>query len=152
MSEQQIDNIKQLPHQLLLTRHNLTQDDLSSHGKQMLMDLKKTLTGIFNLAKSKGGEVRISPATQQKVSTYDRYICDSIFEALEKEESIDNAQIEREEKVADDLRDKVEDKMETAEGKAEDKTEDITSPVSGGETVSTDETKNKVKIGFWDWK
>ena len=150
MSEQ-IDNIKQLPHQLLLKRHNISKEDLSSHGKQMLTDLNKTLTMVMNNAKKNGGEVRITPTIKQKISTYDRYICDSIFESLENEDSVDESQIEHEEKVADELREKVKGDMESAEEKAEDKTEDIPSPVSGGEPGSTDETKTDVKIGFWEW-
>jgi hypothetical protein len=76
----------ELPHELLLRKYGLQIAQLSSHTQQLKRDLDKTLTLIIN--KSRNGEIQITPSTQSKIETYDRYICDGIFEYLEKKDVI----------------------------------------------------------------
>lgn len=103
-------NVKELPHIFLLNRHNLSIDQLSAHTQQLKKDLDKTLVLVIN--RSKDGNVSLTPQTQQKISTYDRYICDGIFEYLEEQEELSEKQVEAEEQKVDEKREEVEEKME----------------------------------------
>jgi outer membrane biosynthesis protein TonB len=103
-------NVKELPHIFLLNRHNLSIDQLSAHTQQLKKDLDKTLVLVIN--RSKDGNVSLTPQTQQKISTYDRYICDGIFEYLEEQDELSEKQVEVEEKQVEEKREEVEEKME----------------------------------------
>ena len=103
-------NVKELPHIFLLNRHNLSIDQLSAHTQQLKKDLDKTLVLVIN--RSKDGNVSLTPQTQQKISTYDRYICDGIFEYLEEQDELSEKQVESEEKKVEEKREEVEEKME----------------------------------------
>ena len=98
---------------------------------------------------------------QSKIETYDRYICDGIFEYLEAQETITSDTADTLEKQADDKREEVKDKMEEMHEEA--KEESNEPPPSENKTDETqsneppakpnsDEDENKVRIGFWDWK
>jgi hypothetical protein len=66
---------------------------LSNHTQQLKKDLDKTITFIVN--KSKNGKINLTPAVESKIETYDRYICDGIFEFLENKDVITEAQAEQ---------------------------------------------------------
>ena len=129
-------NPRELPHEFLLRKYGLSINQLSNHTKQLKTDLDKTLRLI--LSKSINGNVNITPTTQSKIETYDRYICDGIFEFLENNNLITENQSDTEEKRMDSKRDNVVDKME--ESKA-----NTTSSISNSEKQKT------AKIGFWSW-
>ena len=78
-------NIKELPHQFLLRKYSLNKEVLSKDAKQLLTELDRTIRLVAS--KSKDGNVKLTPATQQKISTYDRFICDQVFEYLEEQET-----------------------------------------------------------------
>jgi hypothetical protein len=150
-------DIRHLPHEFLLRKYGLKIEDMSSHTKQLKGDLDKTLTLLLNRAKN--GEVRITPATQSKIETYDRYICDGIFEYLEGQDVITEKQSDAEEKAMDDKRENVIDKMEESNKKEEPKKEEPKKeepkPSNQSNTTPPSEEKKKggdVKIGFWNWK
>lgn len=137
-------NPRELPHEFLLRKYGLDISQLSNHTKQLKTDLDKTLRLI--LSKSRNGNVNITPTTQSKIETYDRYICDGIFEYLETNDVITENQSDTEEKRMDSKRDEVVDNM--GESKAE--SVKATTP----NTTSNSETSEKpkgAKIGFWDW-
>lgn len=150
MSEQ-IENLKQLPHQLLMSRHSIDGSKLNDQAKEMLKLFKKTMTAVQTNAK-KYGEVRISDDVRNKITAYDRYICDGIFEFLENETETPEAQIDSEEGFADEHRDKVDEKIEETEEKLEE-------AENSNETSEEVPTKNDTKEeedtsdvnGFWDW-
>jgi len=129
-------NPRELPHEFLLRKYGLSINQLSNHTKQLKTDLDKTLRLI--LSKSKNGNVNITPTTQSKIETYDRYICDGIFEFLENNNVITENQSDTEEKRMDSKRDNVVDKME--EGKS-----------NTPNSTSNSEKQKTAKIGFWNW-
>tara|TARA_R100001015_G_C4527045_1_gene94474 strand:- start:41 stop:493 length:453 start_codon:yes stop_codon:yes gene_type:complete len=147
MSDTKI-NPKELPHEFLLKRHNLSIDQLSSHSQQLKKDLDKTLHLIVN--RSKDGNVNLTPATQQKISTYDRYICDGIFEYLEEADKITEQQVEKEEAQLEDKREEVEQKMEEAHEEAlEEKADEM---VKNNEEKTTEEKPDEKKEeSMWDF-
>ena len=134
-------NPRELPHEFLLRKYGLSINQLSNHTKQLKTDLDKTLRLI--LSKSTNGNINITATTQSKIETYDRYICDGIFEFLENNEVITQSQSDSEERQMDSKRDAVVDKMQ-----------------DGGNTTSSTQTSQNnsttsssgAKIGFWDWK
>ena len=65
-------NPKQLPHEMLMTRYGLSMEQMGKHTKQLKTDLDRTLRLVLN--KAKNGAVKLTPATQSKIETYDRYI------------------------------------------------------------------------------
>ena len=103
-------NLKELPHQFLLRKYSVNPEVLSTDGKQLLKQLDQTIRLVAS--KSKDGEVKLTPATQQKISTFDRYICDSIFEYLEEQDKITEAQADKVEEKMDDKREELEEKMD----------------------------------------
>lgn len=127
-----MSEIVELPHELLLRKYNLRMSELSAHTQQLKRDLDKTITLIVN--KSKNGEVNITPSTQSKIDTYDRYICDGIFEYLEDESRITNAQSNAEEKSMDAKRDA------------------ISNNATNNNQQSNEQPKSNAKIGFWNWE
>jgi hydroxylamine reductase (hybrid-cluster protein) len=129
-------NPRELPHEFLLRKYGLSINQLSNHTKQLKTDLDKTLRLI--LSKSINGNVNITPTTQSKIETYDRYICDGIFEFLENNNLITENQSDTEEKRMDSKRDNVVDKME--ESKA-----------NTPNSISNSEKQKTAKIGFWSW-
>ena len=151
-----MSEVRELPHELLLRKYGLNVSELSKHTQQLKKDLDKTITFIVN--KSKNGNINLTPAVESKIETYDRYICDGIFEYLENTEVITEAQ-------ADDLKDRADDiREDVIEDLKEDLKEDNneTSNVQSSTTNSTSSTKSSsqgqeeeatgAKIGFWDWK
>tara|TARA_R110000850_G_scaffold74863_1_gene163508 strand:+ start:1021 stop:1605 length:585 start_codon:yes stop_codon:yes gene_type:complete len=113
-------DLKELPHQFLLKKYAINKNALSKDTKQLIADLEKTIRLVAINSKKKGN-INLTPATQQKISTYDRYICEGIYDYIEDEEKEDNI-IELE----DDMQDKrevVEDKMEDAHNEAVDQSD-----------------------------
>lgn len=170
-------NPKELPHQFLLKKYKLEIGQLSNHTQQLKKDLDKTLHLVIN--RSKDGNVNLTPQTQQKIATYDRYICDGIFEYLEEQEAISEKEVEVVEEKMDEKREEVEEKMEEAheeavaekeeEAKEEPKAEEPKEEEPKAEEVEevkAEETdpnyadgeeqqkeEEKVNIGgFWDWQ
>ncbi len=158
MSEQV--NPKDLPHEFLLRKHSLSISDMSAHTKQLKKDLDRTLQLVLN--KSKDGEVKLTPATQQKISTYDRYICDGIFEYLEDKDRISDNMAVEEEKNMDNKREEFKEVMEEAHEEAINKQTDEPTPTPTNEpqtetpTPSAEEPKEEPKSGvgigfFGNW-
>ena len=160
-------NLKELPHQFLLRKYSVNPEVLSTDGKQMIKDLEKTIRLVAS--KSKDGNVNLTPATQQKISTYDRFICDSVFEYLDDQDKITEAQADKVEEQMDDKREVVEEKMEDmhqeeVEQIEQDKSEateqeikETNPPQNDTEAIADDSTEAKdeeesVKMGFWEWK
>ena len=153
---------KELPHEFLLKKYNLNIKDLSAHTQQLKSDLDKTTNLV--LTRSKDGVVNLTPKTQQKISTYDRYICDGIWEYLEEQEEVSEEEAEKVEDKMDEKREEIEEKMEEAHEEAIEEKEQVKAQsdendneeekAEGGEIEETQEEKPKdenVSIGFWNW-
>jgi hypothetical protein len=135
-------NVKELPHEFLLRKHNLSISELSSHTQQLKSDLDKTLRLVIN--RSNDGNVNLTPATQQKISTYDRYICDGIFEHLEQQDKISEEQVDAEEVKLEEKREVVETKMEEAHEEALEETKETEEP------AEPNTEKAKKSDSMWD--
>lgn len=139
----------ELPHELLMRRYGLRIEQLSSHTQQLKRDLDKTITLIVN--KSRNGNIQITPSTQSKIDTYDRYICDGIFEYLEDKEVITETQSDSLETQMDSKRDEVVGGMKTTSTTTSTTTQQ-TQQTQQTQTTS-DNSESKVKVGsFWDWQ
>jgi hypothetical protein len=81
----------------------------------------------------------LTPAVESKIETYDRYICDGVFEFLENKDLITEAQ-------ATQLKDK-------ADNAREDAIDDLKDDSAQGNTNNNNSsnTPSEAKIGFWDW-
>jgi len=162
-------NLKELPHQFLLRKYSLNPQVLSTDAKQMIKDLDKTIRLVAS--KAKDGNVNLTPTTQQKITTYDRFICDGVFEYLEEQEKLTEAQSDKVEEQMDDKREVVEDKMDELHTEAIEELEKIKDQPEATEAPETTETpedeerssadgeegkpkddQEKVNIGFWDWE
>jgi hypothetical protein len=141
-----MSEVRELPHEVLLRRYGLNVSQLSNHTQQLKKDLDKTITFIVN--KSKNGKINLTPAVESKIETYDRYICDGIFEFLESKEIITEEQ-------ADDLKDKADDAREDVieDLKEDDDSQNEPTPDSKNNDNSIDPSpaSTEAKIGFWDW-
>jgi hypothetical protein len=143
-----MSDILELPHEVLLRRYGLTINQMSSHTQQLKRDLDRTMQLILN--KSRNGRVQVSEATQSKIQTYDRYICDGIFEYLEDKEVKTSSQSDNIENQMDEKRDNVINKMDSSsdpsngQANAQQTKAPNTPPAS-------DSSDSKAKIGFWDW-
>jgi hypothetical protein len=133
-----MSEVRELPHELLLRKYGLNVSQLSNHTQQLKKDLDKTITFIVN--KSKNGRINLTPAVESKIETYDRYICDGIFEYLENKDVITEAQ-------ADALKDKADDIREDVIDDLKDDNDDTSNSQS-----SQADSSSEAKIGFWDWK
>jgi len=144
------DSVRELPHEVLLRRYNLQVSSLSRHAQQMKKDLDKTITFLIN--KSKNGSVNITPSVQSKIETYDRYICDGIFEYLENEDVINDQQSNQLKSGADKVRaDKVDDLVDDLED--DDDSNDNNQTNSQSQSNSSEGSNAEgARIGFWDWK
>ena len=150
-------NPRHLPHQLLMSKYSLSISQLSKHTQQLKKDLDRTLHLVLN--KAKDGVVKLTPATQSKIETYDRYICDGIFEHLEDTEVISDAQADTLEKQADAKREDVKDTMkDMGNNPPPTPTPNPTpnpTPTPNPSEPSNDDSKQgggNVKVGsFWDW-
>jgi hypothetical protein len=115
---------------------------LSNHTQQLKKDLDKTITFIVN--KSKNGNINLTPAVESKIETYDRYICDGIFEYLESQDVITEAQATQLKDKADDAREEVIDDLK------DDANDDAQNIQSAND--SSNSSNEGARIGFWDWK
>jgi hypothetical protein len=142
-------NPRHLPHQLLMSKYSLSISQLSKHTQQLKKDLDRTLHLVLN--KAKDGVVKLTPATQSKIETYDRYICDGIFEHLEDTEVISDAQADTLEKQADAKREDVKDTMKDM-GNNPPPTPNPTPTPSEPSNDDSKQGGGNVKVGsFWDW-
>jgi hypothetical protein len=135
-----MSEVKELPHEVLLRRYSLNISELSNHTQQLKKDLDKTITFIVN--KSKNGNINFTPAVESKIETYDRYICDGIFEYLESKDVITEAQAEQLKDKADDAR---EDVIDDLKDDADDSTQ------GNDDSNNPSPASTEAKIGFWDW-
>lgn len=133
-----MSEVRELPHELLLRKYGLNVSQLSTHTQQLKKDLDKTITFIVN--KSKNGKINLTPAVESKIETYDRYICDGIFEFLENKDVITHSQAGQMKGQAKDIREDVIDDL---------KDDDDT---SNSQSSQSDNSSSEAKIGFWDWK
>jgi len=135
-----MSEVKELPHEVLLRRYGLNVSQLSNHTQQLKKDLDKTITFIVN--KSKNGNINLTPAVESKIETYDRYICDGIFEYLESQDVITEAQATQLKDKADDAR---EDVIDDLKSDADDSTQ------GNDNSNNPSPASTEAKIGFWDW-
>jgi hypothetical protein len=138
-----MSEVRELPHELLLRKYGLNISELSNHTQQLKKDLDKTITFIVN--KSKNGNINLTPAVESKIETYDRYICDGIFEHLENKEVITEKQADDLKEKADDIREDVIDEM-----REDDNDTKNSEPLKDNSTSTS--TESGARIGFWDWK
>jgi len=134
----------ELPHEVLLRRYGLNINQLSSHTQQLKKDLDKTLTLIIN--KSRNGKIQMTPSVQSKIETYDRYICDGIFEYLEDKDVITESQSDSIESQMDDKRSSEMNKVDTSSSQSTNQPTNEPTKQSSGSSDS-----GNAKIGFWDW-
>jgi len=140
-----MSDVRELPHEVLLRRYGLSVSQLSNHTQQLKKDLDKTITFIIN--KSKNGKINLTPAVESKIDTYDRYICDGIFEHLESKDVITEAQAEQLKDKADDAREDAIDDLK------DDDNSNNADDSSKGNTNNNNPSPapSEAKIGFWDW-
>ena len=143
-------NPRELPHELLMRKYGLGIDDMSNHTKQLKKDLDRALQLVLN--KSKNGAVKLTPVTQQKIETYDRYICDGIFEYLENQEVISEEESKQVESALDDKMEDMHEDAKSIENK-EPSTSKEESVSNANDDPPTEQKKEggKVSIGFWNW-
>jgi len=163
---------RELPHQLLMRRYSIALNDLKPHAKQLKKDLDKTLQLVIN--KSKGGAIRLTPATQSKIEAYDRYVCDGIFEILEEKEVVSEKLVEEIKDSAEEKREELVEKMEELHEEAKEEVVESgldkeikaktiennpQSEQANKETIEEEISKEPapkeeegVKVGFWNWK
>lgn len=141
-----MSEVRELPHELLLRKYGLNVSELSNHTQQLKKDLDKTITFIVN--KSKNGKINLTPAVESKIETYDRYICDGIFEYLENKDVITEAQADALKDKADDIREDVIDDLKDDD----DDTSNSQSTQSDNSSNNSSNQEQGAKIGFWDWK
>lgn len=134
----------ELPHELLLRRYGLNINQLSSHTQQLKKDLDKTLTLIIN--KSRNGKIQMTASVQSKIETYDRYICDGIFEYLEDKDVITESQSDSIESQMDSKRSSEMNKVDTSSSQSTNQPTNEPTKQSSGSSDS-----GIAKIGFWDW-
>jgi len=132
-----MSEVRELPHELLLRQYGLNVSQLSIHTQQLKKDLDKTITFIVN--KSKNGKINLTPAVESKIETYDRYICDGIFEFLENKDVITEAQAGQMKSQAKNMREDVIDDLSDDDD-------------SNNSQSSQSDSSSGAKIGFWDWK
>jgi hypothetical protein len=145
------DSVRELPHEVLLRRYNLQVSSLSRHAQQMKKDLDKTITFLIN--KSKNGSVNITPSVQSKIETYDRYICDGIFEYLENQDVINQDQANQLKSGADKVReDKVDDLVDDLEDNDDSQNNNQNNSQSQSDSSEGSNAEGGARIGFWDWK
>jgi hypothetical protein len=145
------DSVRELPHEVLLRRYNLQVSSLSRHAQQMKKDLDKTITFLIN--KSKNGSVNITPSVQSKIETYDRYICDGIFEFLENQDVINQDQANQLKSGADKVReDKVDDLVDDIEDNDGSQNDNQNNSQSQSDSSEGSNAEGGARIGFWDWK
>jgi hypothetical protein len=135
----------ELPHELLMRKYNLSNNDLSKNTRQFKMDLDKTLTMIIN--KSRNGRIQMTPSTQSKIEAYDRAICDGIFEYLENEEVISESQSDSIESQMDSKRNETINSFDTTNTTNTSTTTTTTTTPTPSPQTSNDEAK----IG-WSWE
>lgn len=151
-----MSEVRELPHEVLLRRYGLNISQLSNHTQQLKKDLDKTITFLVN--KSKNGKINLTPAVESKIETYDRYICDGIFEFLEDKDVITEAQAEQLKDKADDAREDAIDELkedgidDSNENDDSDDAEKSAQKDSNVNNQSTASSEDSAKIGFWDWK
>jgi hypothetical protein len=138
-----MSEVRELPHEVLLRRYGLNISQLSNHTQQLKKDLDKTITFLVN--KSKNGKINLTPAVESKIETYDRYICDGIFEFLENKDVITEAQADALKDKADDAREKVIDDL------GDDDNDNNPANKNTDSNDSSSQSNSTAKIGFWDW-
>lgn len=132
----------ELPHELLIRKYNLSISQLSTHTQNLKRDLDRTITMIIN--KSRNGSIQMTPSTQSKIETYDRYICDGIFEYLEDKEVITESQSNSIESQMDNQRNATINKIDTSTN---------TQKQTQTQTQNTTNApKESAKIGGWSWE
>ena len=135
----------ELPHESLMRRYNLSIEDLPAKPRQLKTDLDRTIQMVVN--KSRNGQIQMTANTQSKIETYDRYICDGIFEYLEDEEVITESQSDSMESQMDSKRSQTINSFDT---KSNNNTTTKTSNTTT--TTTTPVSNNDAKIGFWSWE
>ena len=130
----------ELPHESLMRRYNLSIEDLPEKPRQLKTDLDRTIQMVVN--KSRNGQIQMTANTQSKIETYDRYICDGIFEYLEDEEVITESQSDSMESQMDSKRSQTINSFDTTSN---------TSTTSSTTTTTTPVSNNDAKIG-WSWE
>ena len=136
----------ELPHESLMRRYNLSIEDLPAKPRQLKTDLDRTIQMVVN--KSRHGQIQMTANTQSKIETYDRYICDGIFEYLEDEEVITESQSDSIESQMDSKRSQTINSFDT---KSNNNTTTKTSNTTTT-TTTTPVSNNDAKIGFWSWE
>jgi hypothetical protein len=133
----------ELPHESLMRRYNLSIEDLPNKPRQLKTDLDRTIQMVVN--KSRNGQIQMTANTQSKIETYDRYICDGIFEYLEDEEVITESQSDSMESQMDSKRSQTINSFDTTSNTN-------TSTKTNTTTTTTPASNNDAKIGFWSWE
>ena len=132
----------ELPHESLMRRYNLSIEDLPAKPRQLKTDLDRTIQMVVN--KSRNGQIQMTANTQSKIETYDRYICDGIFEYLEDEEVITESQSDSIESQMDSKRSQTINSFDT--------TNTTNTSTTTTTTTTPPQTSNdEAKIG-WSWE
>jgi len=132
----------ELPHESLMRRYNLSIEDLPAKPRKLKTDLDRTIQMVVN--KSRNGQIQMTANTQSKIETYDRYICDGIFEYLEDEEVITESQSDSMESQMDSKRSQTINNFGS--------TSNTNTSTKTNNTTTTPVSNNDAKIGFWTWE
>ena len=140
----------ELPHESLMRRYNLSIEDLPAKPRQLKTDLDRTIQMVVN--KSRNGQIQMTANTKSKIETYDRYICDGIFEYLEDEEVITESQSDSIESQMDSKRNTTINNFDTTDTNTSTTNNTNTNTSTPTPTPSPQTSNNEAKIGFWSWE
>ena len=131
---------KLLPYQLLLRKNNIQETDLPRGTQQVIADIKKIRNILYAQSQRKGAKFEVSESTQEKINTYDRHICNDIFEYLDELEEKQEAQKEEVQKQENS----------SSESHSQTTNSQTTKQVTN-EPESNDSEKSG-RVGFWNWE
>lgn len=129
---------KLLPYQLLLRKNNIQETDLPRGTQQVIADIKKIRNVLYAQSQRKGAKFEVSETTQNKIETYDRHICNDIFEYLDELEEKKEEQKEEKQVVS------------SSQSHSQTTNSQTTKQVTN-ESESNDSEKSG-SVGFWNWE
>lgn len=139
----------------LMKKEGVKVSDLDSETQEYIKDLKKVTQVLINRAK--GGEIKVSPATERKIKNYDRVICEGIYDYLEEKESESQSSLKEEEQLKGIYNKQKGGEVDSSNSNSEAKGSlddiDLTPNETTAEIKEEEEQPKDSDgyVGFWDW-
>ena len=131
------NEVLKLPHEHLLDKYNLDKSALSDDTQQLITEVGKIQNAIKNTYR-RSGKVNLTAKTEQKLKSFDRYICDGIYDFLEEQEE------------AQQQSDQMKAKEQGFRQENPPPTETDSQETDEEENDTSDESTG-LGVGFWDW-